>query len=402
MSVWASVQSAPADPILGVTEAFKCDENPNKINLGVGAYRDDQGEPYVLKCVSIAQERLLGKNHEYAPIGGEKAFQDASAKLALGDDSTVIAERRYATTQTISGTGALRLCGTFLTRWYPFPTGRKVVYLPSPTWGNHIPTFSEGGLDIERYTYYDSNTRGLNFEGMINSIKEMPNMSVILLHACAHNPTGVDLSKEQWAEVSLVVKSKNIFPVFDMAYQGFATGDVDRDAYAVRKFIEDGHEIALCQSYAKNMGLYGERVGALTFTTGSEAQSNAVSSQLKAIIRPTYSNPPIHGARLATMVLTDEKLREMWLVEVKRMADRIIGARALLTQKLVESGSTLSWEHINKQIGMFCYTGLNMEQVVKLRDEHSIYLTLDGRISVAGVTTNNVGYLANAIHRVTV
>ena len=253
----------PPDPILGVTEAFKKDTNPKKMNLGVGAYRDDAGKPFVLPSIKKAEMKVVGSgmNKEYAPIGGEAEFGKLSATLAFADAGGVIASERYATFQSISGTGALRIGANFLAKWFP---GKKVVYLPKPSWGNHTPIFKHAGLAVEGYTYYDPNTCGLNFDGACQAISNIPEESIILLHACAHNPTGVDPNPEQWKELSQLIKKKNLYPFFDMAYQGFATGSVDGDSFAVRQFLEDGHNICLSQSYAKNMGLYGERAGAFT------------------------------------------------------------------------------------------------------------------------------------------
>ena len=253
----------PPDPILGVTEAFKKDTNPKKMNLGVGAYRDDNGKPFVLPSIKKAEKKVVesGLNKEYAPIGGEAEFGKLSATLAFGDAGGVIAGERYATFQSISGTGALRIGGNFLAKWFP---GKKVVYLPKPSWGNHTPIFKHAGLEVAGYTYYDPSTCGLDFEGACKDISNIPEESIILLHACAHNPTGVDPKPEQWKELSQLIKKKNLYPFFDMAYQGFATGSVDGDSFAVRQFLEDGHNICLSQSYAKNMGLYGERAGAFT------------------------------------------------------------------------------------------------------------------------------------------
>ncbi|XP_039279683.1 aspartate aminotransferase, mitochondrial [Nilaparvata lugens] len=399
-SWWAGVQMGPPDAILGVTEAFKKDTNPKKINLGVGAYRDDQGNPYVLPSVKKAEEIIMANklNKEYSTIIGIPEFCNAAIKLALGDNSPVIGAKRNATTQTLSGTGALRIAGAFLERFLP---GTKEIHLPTPTWGNHIPVFQDSRLTVKRYRYYDAGTCGLDFKGMLEDISKIPAKSVVLLHACAHNPTGVDPKPEQWKELSALIKSKNLFPFFDMAYQGFASGNVDNDAFAVRMFLEEGHDIILAQSFAKNMGLYGERVGTLTVTGQNEDEKSRVMSQLKILIRPMYSNPPIHGARIVNEILNSQTLRASWLEEVKGMADRIIGMRTALKDNLKKCGSQKDWSHITDQIGMFCFTGLKPEQVERLTKDFSIYLTKDGRISMAGVTTGNVKYLAEAMYEVT-
>ncbi|SGY78653.1 BQ5605_C008g04908 [Microbotryum silenes-dioicae] len=399
-SVWSAVKQGPPDAILGVTEAWKADKDPKKINLGVGAYRDGEGKPYVLPSVREADERILAQKYdkEYLPITGFPDFTKHAALLAYGKDSAPLKEGRIAITQSISGTGALRIAGAFLARHYPYA---KEIYVPAPTWGNHIPVMKDSGLEVKYYSYYDKKTVGLDFEGLKKDMQNAPNKSIFLLHACAHNPTGIDPTKEQWKEISNIMKEKEHFPLFDSAYQGFATGSVDTDAFALRHFVSEGHSPALCQSFAKNMGLYGERVGAFSIVCSSAEEKARVDSQIKILVRPMYSNPPVHGARIAGTILSDPKLYHQWLGEVKGMADRIITMRSQLYDLLQELGSKKEWGHIKSQIGMFCYTGLTPEQVEKLSKEHHIYLTKDGRISVAGVTPHNVRHLAESIHAVT-
>ncbi|XP_018790685.1 PREDICTED: aspartate aminotransferase, mitochondrial-like [Bactrocera latifrons] len=399
-SWFAGVQMGPPDAILGVTEAFKRDTNPKKINLGVGAYRDDNGKPWVLPSVRTAEERIAAKklDKEYATIIGIPDFYNKAIELALGKDSERLKGKHNATTQSISGTGALRIGAAFLSKFWQ---GNREVYVPTPTWGNHVPIFEHSGLPIKKYRYYDPKTCGLDVQGVFEDISKIPEKSIVLLHACAHNPTGVDLSLEQWKELSQLIKKKNLFPFFDMAYQGFASGDVDRDAQAVRIFEKDGHLYCLAQSFAKNMGLYGERAGAYSVITASKEEADRVTSQIKILIRALYSNPPINGARLAAEILNDQELRAIWLKDVKTMADRIINIRAQLKGNLVKLGSSRSWDHITNQIGMFCYSGMTAENVERLSKEFSIYLTKDGRISMAGVTSKNVDYLAHAMHEVT-
>lgn len=390
----------PPDAILGVTEAFKKDTNPKKINLGVGAYRDDNGKPYVLPSILKAEDKLRAKNldKEYLPISGQADFCKLSIQLALGDDSQHVANGLNVTTQGISGTGSLRIGAAFINGFFPGP---KVVYLPTPSWGNHTPIFKHSGVDVKSYAFFDPKTCGFDFQGTLNDINKMPEKSVILLHACAHNPTGVDPNFEQWKELSALIKKKNLFPFFDMAYQGFASGDCTKDAQAVRYFVNEGHCIALAQSYAKNMGLYGERAGAFSIITDNKEEAAKVMSQIKIIIRPMYSNPPLHGARLVTEVLSDQELRKQWLGEVKGMADRIISVRTKLRDNLKKEGSSLNWSHITDQIGMFCFTGMKPDQVARITEDFSVFLTKDGRISMAGVTSKNVEYLAHAMHEVT-
>merc|ERR1712156_165973 len=331
------------------------------MNLGVGAYRDDAGQPFVLP-------------------------------------SFVVKEGLNVTVQGISGTGSLRIGAEFISKHFPL---NRTIYLPKPSWGNHTPIFKHAGFNEEGYTYYDAKTCGLDFAGAMEDIKAIPEGSVILLHACAHNPTGVDPTPEQWKEMSAVIKEKKLLPYFDMAYQGFASGDVDRDAFALRHFIADGHNVLLSQSFAKNMGLYGERVGAFTVVCADGDEAARVESQIKILIRPMYSNPPRHGARIATEVMTNPELRAQWLKDVKGMADRIISMRSQLRDGLAKNGSSRDWKHITDQIGMFAFTGMSPAQVEKITKDFSVYLTKDGRISIAGITSGNVGHLAEAMAAVT-
>ncbi|KAI9471133.1 aspartate transaminase aat1 [Coemansia sp. RSA 989] len=399
VSTWAQVEMGPPDAILGITEAYKRDTDPRKMNLGVGAYRTDEGKPYVLNAVQKAEASLLAQNQdkEYLPITGLARFTKAASELAYGEKSPALS--RLAITQSISGTGALRIGGAFLQRFY---TKQPTVYLPTPSWGNHAAVFRDSGLKVGKYRYYDPETRGLNLEAMLEDLRALPRGSIVLLHACAHNPTGVDPTPQQWAQIQQVVEEQEHLAFFDMAYQGFATGDADRDASALRSFVDSGRvPVVLSQSFAKNMGLYGERVGTFSIVGADAAEKDRLLSQLKILVRPLYSNPPIHGARIAAEVLTKPELRQEWLGEVKLMADRIIGMRTALRGRLEELGSSLSWNHITDQIGMFCFTGLTPAQVDRLAREFHIYLTRDGRVSMAGISSTNVNYLAESIHAVT-
>ncbi|KAI9014524.1 aspartate aminotransferase [Phycomyces nitens] len=401
VSTWTNVPQGPPDAILGVTEAFKKNTNVKKMNLGVGAYRDDAGKPYVLSSVKKAEHKLINSNmdKEYAGIMGLPDFTAAAGRLAYGDNSSVITDNKLAITQSISGTGALRIGAAFLSKFYPHS---KNILVPNPTWGNHIPIMEHSGLTLEKYSYFDKKTNGLNIDGMLEDFHKAPKNTILLLHACAHNPTGVDPTPAQWDEISKVVKDRDHFVFFDMAYQGFASGDCNRDAYALRKFVDEGHSVVLAQSFAKNMGLYGERVGSFSVVCADQEERARVESQLKIIIRPMYSNPPIHGARLVSTVLNTPELKEEWLGEVKVMADRIITMRDKLRGHLENDfGSKKSWNHITDQIGMFCYSGMTPEQVDKIKEDWHIYLTRDGRISMAGISSDNVKYLAEAIHDVT-
>lgn len=399
MSSWfRSIEQAPKDPILGVTEAFLADQSPNKVNVGVGAYRDDNGKPVVLECVREAERRIAGNQFmEYLPMGGSIKMVEESLKLAYGDNSEFINDKRIAAVQALSGTGACRLFAAFQQRFHP----NTQIYIPVPTWANHHNIWRDSGVPLKTFRYYHPESRGLDFSGLMDDIKNAPDGSFFLLHACAHNPTGVDPSEEQWREISSQMKAKGHFPFFDMAYQGFASGNPERDAKAIRIFLDDGHLLGLAQSYAKNMGLYGQRVGCLSLLCEDEKQAVAVKSQLQLIARPMYSNPPLHGALVVSTVLGDPELKTLWLKEVKVMADRIIGMRATLRENLENLGSPLPWQHITNQIGMFCYSGMTPEQVDRLTNEFHIYMTRNGRISMAGLNTGNVGYVANAINEVT-
>jgi len=396
IAFWKNVEMGPKDPILGVTEAFQADPNPLKVNVGVGAYRDDAGKPYVLDSVKRAQERILNENMEYPPISGVPAFVKASTNLAYGADSDAITNKKVAALQSLSGTGALRLSAEFLKTFSPNVT----VHLPNPTWGNHFPIYGKAGIATNTYRYWDPNTLGLDLKGMCEDIRNA-DPGVVVLHSCAHNPTGVDPTMDEWKEISAAVKAGGHFAIFDNAYQGFASGDTDKDVAAVRFFIEEGHNIGLCQSFAKNFGLYGHRVGCFSILCEDADEAARVESQLKIIARAIYSNPPLHGARIVATILEDPALKQLWQDEIKLMSSRIMDMRTALKSNLIDAGSTLNWDHITNQIGMFSFTGLTKEQCDFMTKNHSIYLTSNGRISMAGVTTENVGRLAIAMHEAT-
>nr|AIT70223.1 aspartate aminotransferase [Sargassum muticum]AIT70224.1 aspartate aminotransferase [Sargassum muticum] len=400
ISTWNNVPMAPPDSILGITEAFNKDTDPRKVSLGVGAYRGDDGKPLVLETVRKAERMLMEKalNHEYAGIVGLPEFTKLSLAFAYGKDSQALKENRIAGIQSLSGTGACRVAGELFAR---FRGEGSPIYIPNPTWGNHVNVFDKAGLEVRSYRYYDPNTLGLDFEGLMSDVEAADDGSLFLLHACAHNPTGVDPTQEQWAELSMAMKAKRHVAFFDCAYQGFASGDPERDAWAIRRFVADGHCIALAQSFAKNFGLYGERIGALSVVCTDAEEAARVTSQIKRIARPMYSNPPLYGARLVAQILSDDALAQEWALECKAMADRIIAMRSLLKSHLMDLGSGRSWEHITNQIGMFCYTGLTKDEVLEIRRDWHIYMTDDGRISMAGINSDNVQYVAESIHSVT-
>ncbi|KAM7459387.1 hypothetical protein LguiA_036381 [Lonicera macranthoides] len=396
-SVFAHVARGPEDPILGVTVAYNKDPSSVKLNLGVGAYRTEEGKPLVLNVVRQAEQILVNDRSrvkEYLPIVGLADFNKLSAKLILGADSPAIQENRVTTVQCLSGTGSLRVGAEFLAKH----CHQRTIYIPLPTWGNHTKIFNLAGLSVKTYRYYDPATRGLNFQGLLEDLGSAPSGAIVLLHACAHNPTGVDPTLQQWAQIRQLMRSKGLLPFFDSAYQGFASGSLDGDAQPVRMFVGDGGELLVAQSYAKNMGLYGERVGALSIVCKSADVASRVESQLKLVIRPMYSNPPIHGASIVATILKDSNMFHDWTLELKAMADRIISMRQRLFDALRARGTPGDWSHIIKQIGMFTFTGLNSDQVAFMTREYHIYMTSDGRISMAGLSSRTVPHLADAIH----
>ncbi|KAL9313426.1 hypothetical protein ACSQ67_018878 [Phaseolus vulgaris] len=401
-SVFNHLVRAPEDPILGVTVAYNKDPSPVKLNLGVGAYRTEEGKPLVLNVVRKVEQQLindLSRNKEYIPIVGLADFNKLSAKLIFGAESPAIQENRVTTVQCLSGTGSLRVGGEFLAKHYH----QRTIYLPTPTWGNHPKVFNLAGLSVQTYRYYAPATLGLDFEGLLEDLGSAPSGSIVLLHACAHNPTGVDPTLEQWEQIRQLIRSKALLPFFDSAYQaslfsGFASGSLDADAQPVRLFVADGGELLVAQSYAKNLGLYGERVGALSIVCKSADVASRVESQLKLVIRPMYSSPPIHGASIVAAILKDSDLFNEWTIELKGMADRIISMRQQLFDALRSRGTPGDWSHIIKQIGMFTFTGLNSKQVSFMTNEYHIYMTSDGRISMAGLSSKTVPLLADAIH----
>jgi len=400
---WNNVPLAPPDSIFKLTAAYKADSYPNKINLGVGAYRDDDNKPWVLPVVKKASQLILNDDtldHEYLPITGLPEFVAGAARLILGDNSPVISEGRVVSVQTISGTGANHLGALFLSRYYHF-NGDKVIYLSDPTWANHFAIFNNVGIKPHLYPYYDPRTIGLDFSGFVATLQSAPERSVFLLHACAHNPTGVDPTEEQWKNIADVILAKQHYAFFDTAYQGFASGDLERDATAVRYFVSRGVPLLVCQSFAKNAGLYGERVGALHLVTPSKETANCVRSQLSVLQRSEISNPPSYGARIVALILNNRELFEEWKVDIRMMAGRIIEMRKelyrLLTEELKTPGN---WQHIINQIGMFSFTGISEAQSKALTDEAHVYLTTNGRISMAGLNSQNIRYFAEALDRV--
>ena len=392
------IQRAPVDPILGTTIAFRQASAPEKINLGVGAYRDDSGKPYIFPAVAEAERRIAADasiNHEYLGIDGLESFCTLSRDLILGEDCPAIAEKRVVSCQAISGTGALRVGAEFIT-WF-LKDQTPAVLISNPTWGNHVTMFQKQGLNVVQYPYFLPATRALDFEGMMNSLRTAAPNSIVLLHACAHNPTGVDPTREQWDEIAAVMAERDLVPFFDSAYQGFATGDFEGDAYAIRSFARKGFQMFISQSFAKNIGLYGERIGCLHIICSNTETADIVRSQVLMVVRPMYSSPPCRGAYIVQKILSDPELRASWIRELQAVSQRIIDMRAALVHELTTLGAPGDWSHITKQIGMFSFTGLTPAQCDVMITKWHCYMLRNGRISMAGVNTRNVNYLARAI-----
>ncbi|KAK4702646.1 hypothetical protein P7C70_g3576, partial [Phenoliferia sp. Uapishka_3] len=410
---FSSIPLAAADAIFALTADYKADTFEQKVNLGVGAYRDNDGKPYVLPVVRKAKMIIAADNtldHEYLPIAGLPSFTSASAKLIFGADSTAIKEGRVSTMQTISGTGANHVGALFLERFYGPWAGKtkaeKIIYISNPTWANHKAIFANVGCTAVDYPYYDPKTIGLAFEEYLNFLRNVPLQSVILVHACAHNPTGVDPTREQWKQIIAIFLERGLFAFLDTAYQGFASGSLDDDAWAVREFTEKRVPLLVCQSFAKNMGLYGERIGALSVvaahTGDTEGGAKRIESQLLILQRSEISNPPTFGARIASLILNDEVMFKEWSSDVAGMAGRIIEMRKQLYDRLTNQLKTPAvgpngWSHITSQIGMFSFTGLNPAQCKALVEKGHVYLTANGRISMAGLNTGNIDYFAKTL-----
>jgi len=390
----SQVPMAPADPILGVTEAYVKDTNPKKVNLGVGVYYDDNGKVPVLECVKRAEtERLkAAPPFSYLPIDGLQAYDRAVQELVFGKDAGVVKEKRVVTVQALGGTGGLKIGADFLRLVAP----RSEVWISDPSWENHRQLFEAAGFAVRNYPYYDSKTRGLDFAGMRSALDALPAGAIVVLHACCHNPTGADLSEANWREVLAIVQRRGLIPFLDLAYQGFADG-LDKDAFAARLFSGATSPVFLSSSFSKSFSLYGERVGAFSLVTSSDEESARVLSQLKRIVRTNYSNPPTHGSQLAATVLASPELRAMWDQELGAMRDRIKSLRLDLVAKVKERAPKADFSHVIAQRGMFSYSGLTKDQVLRLRKDYSIYAIETGRICVAALNSKNIDYVAEAI-----
>ena len=391
------ITAAPADPILGLGEAFKAEKRPEKVNLGIGVYKDAAGKTPVLKAVKAAETRLLAEEQSknYLTIDGVAAYNAETQKLLFGEGSEVIASRRAKTAQSLGGTGALRVAAEFIKR----QTGAQNVWISVPTWPNHNAIFNAVGINIRDYRYYDKASHSLDWDGMIADLSEAEAGDVVLFHGCCHNPTGIDPTPEQWEKLAELSAQKGWLPLFDFAYQGFANG-IEEDAYGLRAFAKRNPELLVASSYSKNFGMYNERVGAFTVVAADEDTANRAFSQVKAIIRTLYSNPASHGGHTVAMVLQDPTLKAQWIAELGEMRARIKEMRGQFVALLKEGGAKQDFDFIVKQNGMFSFSGLTPEQVDRLKNEFAIYAVRSGRINVAGITADNIRYLCESIVKV--
>ena len=397
MSLFSAVELAPRDPILGLNEQYAADQNPNKVNLGVGVYFDENGKLPLLQCVQAAEKKLMDtpKPRGYLPIDGIAAYDDAVKKLVFGADSAVYKDGRIATVQGLGGTGGLKIAADFLKRLNP---GAKVL-ISDPSWENHRALFSQAGFEVDTYRYYNASTRALDFDGMLADLKAAAPGTIAVLHACCHNPTGYDITAAQWDQVIAVVKERQLSPILDMAYQGFAHG-IAEDGAVVGKFVAAGLDFFVATSFSKSFSLYGERVGALSVVCSSKEEAAKVLSQLKIMIRTNYSNPPTHGGAVVALVLDDPALRQQWEEELSHMRNRIKQMRAKLVDGLKAAGVKQDMSFITTQIGMFSYSGLSKDQMVRLRNEFGVYGTDSGRMCVAALNDKNIDYVCQSIAKV--
>ncbi|AQP44580.1 aromatic amino acid transaminase [Tessaracoccus flavus] len=393
MSLLDRAELAPADPILGLTEAYNSDDRPQKVNLGVGVYLDESGKVPLLDCVRTAQQRLAAdaKPIGYLGIDGMPAYREAVRGLVFGEESAVLADGRVVTVQSLGGTGGLKVGADLLRQLHPSAT----VLISNPSWENHRALFTRAGFRVDSYRYYEPALKGIDVDAMLADLRSAEAGTIVLLHACCHNPTGYDLTPEQWDDVIAVLRERDLMPFLDMAYQGFGFG-VEEDGAVVRKFVESGLSFFLATSFSKSFSLYGERIGSLSVVTGSADEAKRVLSQLKICIRTNYSNPPTQGAALVTTVLGDRELRATWESELAGMRDRIKKLRRKLVSGL-EGRGIGDMCFIQEQLGMFSYSGLTSEQMIRLRQEFGIYGTDAGRMCVAALNDRNVDYVADAI-----
>ena len=394
MNLFTAVEMAPRDPILGLNEQFAADTNPNKVNLGVGVYFGEDGKMPLLECVQKAEARLMEKPtaRNYLPIDGIAAYDNAVKALVFGAESEPVQSGRVATIQGLGGTGGLKVGADFLRKLLP----QAKVLISDPSWENHRGIFTNAGFTVETYTYYDPARLGIHFDGMLASLNAAPAGTIVLLHACCHNPTGYDLSPAQWDQVIAVVKARELTPFLDMAYQGFGHG-IAEDGAVVAKFVASGLQFFISTSFSKSFSLYGERVGALSVLCFDKAEADRVLSQLKTVIRTNYSNPPTHGGAVVATVLNNPELRALWEKELGQMRVRIKDMRQKLVDGLKAAGVQQDFGFITQQIGMFSYSGLSKDQMVRLRSEFGVYGTDSGRMCVAALNNHNVAHVCKAI-----
>ncbi|WP_284618793.1 amino acid aminotransferase [Aquabacterium humicola] len=397
MTLFAAVDMAPRDPILGLNEQFNADTNPAKVNLGVGVYFDDNGKLPLLNCVQAAEHQLVEahKPRGYLPIDGIAAYDKAVQGLVFGADSAILKAGRVATVQALGGTGGLKIGADFLKKLQP---GAKVL-ISDPSWENHRALFTNAGFPVETYPYYDAENRGVRFDAMLAALDAAPAGTVVVLHACCHNPTGYDITPAQWTKVVAVLKQRNLIAFLDMAYQGFGEG-IAEDGAVIQQFVDSGMDFFVSTSFSKSFSLYGERVGALSVVCASKEEASKVLSQLKIVIRTNYSNPPTHGAQVVATVLDTPALRKMWEEELAGMRQRIKQMRSLLVEKLAAAGVKQDFGFIQSQVGMFSYSGLSVAQMQRLRSEFGVYGVDSGRICVAALNSNNIDYVASSIAKV--
>lgn len=388
------VTAAPADPILGLNEAFAADDRPSKVNLGVGVFMNDDGVTPILETVKQAEARLLQdeSTKSYLPISGDAEYDTQVQTLLFGDNSEVLNNNRARTAQTPGGTGALRIAADFMFR----ELGVRRIHVSSPTWANHNNIFTSAGLEMVNYRYYDAENKGLDFDGMMADLEQVSDGEAVMFHGCCHNPTGADPSPEQWRQLADLAVRRGFVVLFDFAYQGFGSG-MDEDAVGLRAFADQVPELLVANSFSKNFGLYNERVGAMTLVASDRFTADNAFSQVKTIIRGNYSNPPAHGAKIVATILKDDALRRAWIDEVAQMRDHIKVLRDLLVAKLNERGVDRDFSFISEQKGMFSFSGLNGEQVKRLKEEYGIYIVGSGRINVAGMSKNNIDAVCDAI-----
>ncbi|MEN9474512.1 MAG: Tyrosine aminotransferase [Pseudomonadota bacterium] len=397
MSLFSAVEMAPRDPILGLNEQYNADTNPNKVNLGVGVYFDDNGKLPLLQCVQAAEQAMMEKPaaRGYLPIDGIVAYDNAVKALVFGAESDVVKSGRVSTVQAIGGTGGLKIGADFLKKVTP----NAKVLISDPSWENHRAIFQNAGFEVGSYAYYDADKRGVNFAGMLADLNAAEAGTIVVLHACCHNPTGYDITPEQWEQVIAVVKARGLTPFLDMAYQGFGYG-IAEDGAVIGQFVAAGLDIFVSTSFSKSFSLYGERVGALSVVASDKEEAARVLSQLKIAIRTNYSNPPIHGGALVAAVLGKPELRALWEQELGEMRDRIKTMRQKLVDGLKAAGVQQDMSFITTQIGMFSYSGLSKDQMVRLRNEFGVYGTDTGRMCVAALNSKNIDYVCQAIAKV--